>query len=319
MTVLVLGVEIPDDQLARAVDTGFGRVPELLDNAGIGYVVFGSDRATRAVASVSPLLVATAFARRTHGLGLVAAASPQRDHPYNIARRTASLDHISGGRAGWLALPSDHTLALGAPEHGIWAASDAPTAAPLLADAVGAVRALWRTWPAESLDLDAPTPRPPRAEVRYADYTGVFATTGPLNIPTTPQGEPVVFWDYQIGDSQNADTADIAFLPIADLATAAAELPAAVTAHVRVDGHDSDLLNLVKELAATSRTAGVLIRLDVVDLPDFAEDILPELVGADLVRTRTTRQTLREYLDIRRRAEPDPLRLRPVFAPACVS
>ncbi|MFD9663150.1 LLM class flavin-dependent oxidoreductase [Rhodococcus sp. NPDC059968] len=316
MTTLVLGVEIPDDQLAHAVGNGFDRVPELLDEAGIGYVVLGADRGTYAAASVSPLLVGTVFARRTYGLGIVAAASPQRDHPYNIARRTASLDHISGGRAGWLAIRSDQSIVLGAPEHGTWAEPTALPGASLLADATAAVRALWRTWPIESLTLDAPSPRPPQAEVRYADHAGVFATTGPLNVPTTPQGEPVVFWNYRTGESEAAGVADVAVVTASDHASAATELPATVTAHVRVDGRQPDLLSLVKELAAApAAVSGVLVRVDIADLHNFVEHILPELVGTDLVRTRTTRQTLREYLDITRRSELEPQRLRPVFAP----
>ncbi|WP_024800116.1 LLM class flavin-dependent oxidoreductase [Nocardia sp. BMG51109] len=314
---LVIGVDIPDHQLARSLDDGFGRVPELLDAAGVGYVVFGTDRSEPAGPSLNPVLLGTVFARRTTGLGIVAAAAPQRDHPFNLARRIASLDHISGGRAGWLALRADHGIALGAPEQGSWAAPGTPTEAPLLADAVRAARALWRTWPIESLTTEVPARRPPEAEIRYADHTGVFATTGPLNVPTTPQGEPIVLWDYRTGDARNAGTADVAFLSDRDHVAAVTELPDTVAGHVRFDGRDPRLRSRIEQLAAESGSvSGVLIRLDLADLRGFLDLTLPALSDAGIVRLRTAPGTLREHLGIARRTDPDPLRLRPVFASA---
>ncbi|MBB5916104.1 alkanesulfonate monooxygenase SsuD/methylene tetrahydromethanopterin reductase-like flavin-dependent oxidoreductase (luciferase family) [Nocardia transvalensis] len=315
MTV-VLGVEVPDDQLARSVGTDFERAPELLDQAGVGYVVLGADRASpgRPPGALDPTLAGVFFARRTHGLGLIVAAAPQRDHPFNIARRTASLDHIARGRGGWLASRTDHALALGSPPHGSWAPPDAPTGAALLADAVTAARALWRTWPAASLAEDL-TGRPPEAEVRYADHTGVYATTGPLNVPTTPQGEPVVAWDYRPGDAGRAAVADIAFVTTRDHPAAASELPDTVAIHVRLDGRDPELVSRISELASWE-TAGVLIRLDLAAIPRFVEHTVPALSGAGTVRLRGPAPALRDHLGVARRADPDPRRLRPVFASA---
>ncbi|WP_345498956.1 LLM class flavin-dependent oxidoreductase [Nocardia callitridis] len=317
MTSLALGVEIPDDQLARSVPTGFDRLPELLDDAGVGYVVLGGDRGTGATASLSPTLVGTFFARRTRGLGVVVSAAPQRDHPFNIARRTSALDHISGGRAGWLALRSDSALALGAAPHGTWAPSTTPTGPALLADAITAARALWRTWPIESLAADLQLgARPPEAEVRYADHEGVFATTGPLNAPTTPQGEPIVLWDYRFGDATHLAGADIAFVAAHEDLAAAAELPDQVDLHLRLDGADPHLPDRIAELAAAHTASGVLIRLDTAAVADFVEHTLPTLTDSVRLRDPDTTLTLRDHLGIARRPDPDPLRLRPVYVPA---
>ena len=46
-------------------------------------------------------MLLTALARVTSHIGLIATASTTYNAPYNLARRFASLDHISGGRAGW--------------------------------------------------------------------------------------------------------------------------------------------------------------------------------------------------------------------------
>ncbi len=315
MATLVVGVEIPDDQLSGLVRTGFARIPELLDDAGVGYVVLGADRDAPAGASLSPVLAGTVFARRTHGLGIVTAASPQRDHPYNIARRTASLDHIAGGRAGWLALRADHGNALGAPGYGTWAPATAQPGPHILAEAVTAARALWRTWPIESLTADV-SDRPAYTEVRYADHTGVFPTTGPLNVPTTPQGEPIVLWNYRRGDGEHSASADIVVVEARENDAAAAELPATVTTHLRLDGRDPELPSRIQHSAAGGSVSGVLIRLDLAELPGFVGKTLPALSDAGLIRRRAGEPTLRAYLGIPRRPGPALERLRPVFAPA---
>ena len=57
--------------------------------------------AARTVTSFEPLTLLSALAGATERIGLIATASTTFDEPYHIARRFASLDHISGGRAGW--------------------------------------------------------------------------------------------------------------------------------------------------------------------------------------------------------------------------
>lgn len=316
----VLGLEIPDELLARTAGTGFAGLPELLDAAGAGYVLLGADRTRSTGASLNPVLAGTIFARRTVGLGIVAAAAPQRDHPFNIARRIASLDHISGGRAGWLAARTDRATALGASARGVWASGDGPAGAGLLADAVTAARALWRTWPIESLTREtAAAQRPPDVEVRYADHTGVFPTTGPLNVPTTPQGEPVVWWDHETSDGDHLGAADIAVVAPGGLAV---PVPPTVTRHVRLRD-DAHLRARIEELAhAEPGVTGVLVRIDPVELPHFLRRVLPGLAESGLVRlrppldARATTPTLRDHLGIARRPEPDPLGFRPVYLPA---
>ncbi|MFF2083685.1 LLM class flavin-dependent oxidoreductase [Nocardia sp. NPDC058176] len=321
---LVVGVEISDGELARAVGTGFDEVAGLLDGAGIGYVVLGADRADGATESLSPAIAGTLFARRTRGLGIVAAASPQRDHPYNIARRLASLDHLAHGRAGWLALREDRSTTLGQVARGSWTGPEPLGAAPL-ADAVTAARALWRTWPIETLTGTD-------SFVRHADHTGQYSTTGPLNVPTTPQGEPVVWWRYERGDDPgHVGVADVAIVAPGEIDTARAELPESVHRHVRIDnadlaGHTGDRADVhgsalpggptLADLAARDDVHGVLIRLDLAALPDFAERTLPALAAAGLVRLRVSggTSTLRDHLGIARRTEPDLSRHRLVFA-----
>ncbi len=53
------------------------------------------------VTSFEPFTLLSALAGATERIGLVATASTTFDEPYHIARRFASLDHLSGGRAAW--------------------------------------------------------------------------------------------------------------------------------------------------------------------------------------------------------------------------
>jgi alkanesulfonate monooxygenase SsuD/methylene tetrahydromethanopterin reductase-like flavin-dependent oxidoreductase (luciferase family) len=55
----------------------------------------------RPAGALEPTVLLTALAMATSRIGLIATASTTYNAPYNLARRFASLDHVSGGRAGW--------------------------------------------------------------------------------------------------------------------------------------------------------------------------------------------------------------------------
>ncbi|WP_230595759.1 LLM class flavin-dependent oxidoreductase [Rhodococcoides fascians] len=264
----------------RLRDVPSGGVAELaraasaLDASGTGFVVLGTQ-----VGGLDPSTVASFLARRTSGLGLVVEAAPQRDHPYNIARRVASLDHLTRGRAGWWVLSDDDSTELGLGVRSSWVDAPRSTRNP---DAVTAVRALWRTWPAAAVVGDVESNIFTRAEdIRYADHRGVFTTAGPLTVPTTPQGEPVIFGP---GTSDIAVEGDTAF------------------ASVSVDAIGS---------ALDAGASGVVV--DVHDLDAWLHDVLPGLIQDGVVRPRRSTTTLRGYLNIGLPAEPDLSANRPVY------
>ena len=77
-------------------------------------------RRSATVTSFEPLTLLSSLAMVTERIGLVATASTTFDEPYHIARRFASLDHISGGRAGWNIVTTsnpDAALNFGMTEH----------------------------------------------------------------------------------------------------------------------------------------------------------------------------------------------------------
>src|ERR1022692_22951 len=57
--------------------------------------------AHRPAGALEPTVLLTALAMATSHIGLIATASTTYNEPYNLARRFASVDHVSGGRAGW--------------------------------------------------------------------------------------------------------------------------------------------------------------------------------------------------------------------------
>ena len=82
--------------LARIAERGkfdsifFADSPVLFGNVG-----------RRPAGSLEPTVLLTAIAAATSRIGLIATASTTYNEPFNLARRFASVDHVSGGRAGW--------------------------------------------------------------------------------------------------------------------------------------------------------------------------------------------------------------------------
>ncbi len=64
-------------------------------------VLFTNPPERRPSAKLEPTIVLTAIAAATSRIGLIGTASTSYNDPYNLARRFASLDYVSGGRAGW--------------------------------------------------------------------------------------------------------------------------------------------------------------------------------------------------------------------------
>ncbi|MFT4307402.1 MAG: LLM class flavin-dependent oxidoreductase [Microbacterium sp.] len=144
-----------------------------------------------------PITVLAALAMRTSRIGLVATASTTFSEPYPLARQIASLDQISGGRAGWNAV----TSSVGSQNfaHREWPDHDARYVRA--EEFVDVVTGLWDGWEPDALIRD-------RAAGRFADPDRVhpldhrgphFQVAGPLNVPRSPQGRPVI---VQAGSSQ---------------------------------------------------------------------------------------------------------------------
>ena len=172
------------------------------DELPVAFSVLGIDRVDgsqpAAVTLASSAVGATLAGATKHGRFLVA-ATPQRDHPYNIARRIASLGHLSRGRSGLLIGVRDAYAPEGPPEAPAWGGAGLGGGAPLNArtayDAAYAVRALERSWPYDSIIGDRDSGILVQSNrIVHVDIDQSFPIAGPLNVPEPPTGASVIAW-----------------------------------------------------------------------------------------------------------------------------
>lgn len=147
---------------------------------------------------LEPLTLLSGVATRTKSIGLVGTLTTSYNAPFNVARRFASLDHISGGRAGWNVVTSGDAGTAG--NYGLDEHYDYDTRYGRASEHVKLVQALWDSYEPDALPRDRATARFLDPEKLHAlHHRGEhFSVAGPLNIERPPQGQPVIF---QAGDS----------------------------------------------------------------------------------------------------------------------
>ncbi|ALJ18541.1 LLM class flavin-dependent oxidoreductase [Microbacterium sp. No. 7] len=147
---------------------------------------------------LEPLTLLSGVATRTSRIGLVGTLTTSYNAPFNVARRFASLDHISGGRAGWNVVTSGDAGTAG--NYGLDEHYDYDTRYGRASEHVAVVRALWDSYEPDALPRDRETGRfLDREKLHALHHHGEhFSVAGPLNLERPPQGQPVIF---QAGDS----------------------------------------------------------------------------------------------------------------------
>ena len=140
-----------------------------------------------------PVTLLSAIAMMTQRIGLVATATTTYEAPFSLARKFASLDHLSGGRAAWNLVTTSHAddaLNFGHAEH-----MPRDERYARAREFVAVVKGLWDSWADDAFLEDAATGRfldPDRVHVlgHHGDY---LDCRGPLNMARPPQGHPVLF------------------------------------------------------------------------------------------------------------------------------
>jgi len=160
----------------------------------------GNSIGRRPSGTLEPTLVLTALAGVTTRIGLIATASTSYNEPYNLARRFASLDHISAGRAGWNIVTS---AGLDAARN--FNLEELPAHAERYARAAEFVDVslkLWDSWDDDAVLADKERGVWGDDEKLYPpSYVGkYFKVAGPLNVPRSPQGYPFL---VQAGSSED--------------------------------------------------------------------------------------------------------------------
>jgi FMN-dependent oxidoreductase (nitrilotriacetate monooxygenase family) len=140
---------------------------------------------------LEPITVLAALATSTARVGLIATASTTYSEPFNLARQFASIDHMSGGRAGWNIVTS--WLAAAARNYGGTTQVSHADRYARGEEFVQVVKALWDSWADDAVIDDragGQYARPDR--IRPINHEGEFyKVAGPLNMPRVPQGRPV--------------------------------------------------------------------------------------------------------------------------------
>jgi len=162
---------------------------------------------------LEPLTLLSALAVTTRHIGLVGTLTTSYNEPFNVARRLASLDLISKGRAGWNVVTSGDAGTAG--NYGRDEHYDYDTRYSRAKEHVQVVQGLWQSWEDDAFVRDRSTGRYfDPAKLHALNHKGEhFAVVGPLNLQRSPQGQPVIF---QAGDSEQgrelgAAIADVVF------------------------------------------------------------------------------------------------------------
>lgn len=276
-------------------------------------------RISRSV-SFEPITLLSALAPVTEHIGLVATASTTFNEPFHIARKFASLDLLTGGRAGWNLVTSnsdlearnfnlDHHV-----EHG-----ERYDRAREFADVV---TGLWQSYeryafPRDTaggifLDID---------KLHVLEHRGEhFRVRGPLNVPPSPQGRPII---VQAGSSEDgrrlaAETADVIFTAQQTLADAIA-FRADIRARAEAAGRDPDRIKVLPGILpfigrTVAEAEALFDELQALIHPAVAINLLGHAIGGfdlsaypldgpvpELPETNGPRSRQRLLLDLARR------------------
>ena len=200
-------------QYAQTLERGKFDAFFMADHLAVLNMPMAALKRSATVTSFDPLTLLPALAMVTKHLGLIATASTTFEPAYTIARRFASLDHISDGRAGWnLVTTSNPDAALN------FGMDDQMPHAERYARAreyFDVVTGLWDSWADDAFirDVDSGIYFDPD-RLHVLDHKGKYLKVrGPLNIGRPIQGWPIV---VQAGASDAgrqlaAETAEVVF------------------------------------------------------------------------------------------------------------
>ncbi len=237
-------------------------------------------RRSATVTSFEPLTLLSSLAMVTERIGLVATASTTFDEPYHIARRFASLDHISGGRAGWNIVTTsnpDAALNFGMTEH-----VEHDERYRRAHEFFDVVTGLWDSWADDAWlrDQDSGLFFDER-RLHVLDHHGEHLNVrGPLNIARPIQGWPVIVQAgaSEAGKDLAARTAEVIFGSSRTIEDAR-RFYADMQARLRAAGRAPDALKVLPGALVTvgRSTQEAIDRQALLDSLVHVESALPNL------------------------------------------
>jgi FMN-dependent oxidoreductase (nitrilotriacetate monooxygenase family) len=254
--------------------------------------VLWSDPGRRPSGKLEPTLLLAALAVSTSRIGLIATASTSYNEPYNLARRFASLDHLSAGRAGWNIVTTAGDAA--ARNFGL---EDQPlhrTRYERADEFLDVSTKLWDSWADDAIVADKQAGVHARQDrVHGIGHRGTFfRVDGPLNVPRSPQAYPLL---VQAGSSEDgkefaAKWADAVFTAQPTLGESQAfyaDLKRRAAAAGRDPGHVVVLPGIVPVIGDTEAEARELdAELDRLIAPRYAVVQLAQTLRVDPERLK---------------------------------
>ena len=242
--------------------------------------------------TLEPTVLLTALAGATERIGLIATASTTYNEPYNLARRFASLDIVSGGRAGWNIVTTAQLDA--ARNFNLEQIPAHRERYERAAEFVDVSLKLWDSWDDDVVLADKDSGVWGDQEKIYppAHRGAHFQVAGALNVPRTPQGHPLL---VQAGSSENgrnfaaryAEAIFTAHQTLADAQEFYDDLKRRAAEHGRDPDHVKILPGIVPLIGDTEAEARQLeTELNRLIRAEFALPILAELLGVEVADLR---------------------------------
>ncbi|WP_189131958.1 LLM class flavin-dependent oxidoreductase [Wenjunlia tyrosinilytica] len=270
-------------ELARTAERGKLDSVFLAD----GLALWGNAR-HNVLGGFEPLTLLSALAAVTEHVGLIATVSTTFNEPFHTARKFASLDHLSGGRAGWNIVTSgsvDEARNFGQDEH-----LEHRLRYDRAREFVDVATKLWDSWEDEAPVIDrergvyADTDK-----VRAIDHEGeYFRVRGPLNVQRSPQGYPLL---VQAGSSedgkefaaQHAEAVFTAQQTLADGQTFYKDLKSRLAGHGRAPQELKILPGICPVIGSTEAEARALEEeLTALQVPEYGLHQLSKMLDVDL-------------------------------------
>lgn len=199
-------------ELAREAERGLFDAYFLADGLAVAFGG-GTEGGNAKVAGFEPVTLFAALAPLTTNLGFIATASTTYEEPYNTARKFASLDLISDGRAGWNVVTTTSDAA--AQNFNLDGQLPHADRYKRATEHVEVVKKLWDSFEDDVFLRDKETGAfYDTARVHYTDHEGAhFKVKGPLNVSRSPQGHPVIVQAGASDDGRSlaALTAEVIF------------------------------------------------------------------------------------------------------------
>jgi alkanesulfonate monooxygenase len=200
-------------QLIRKLEAGKFDAFFMADHLAVLNMPVNALKRSHTVTSFEPFTLLSALAGATERIGLIATGSTTFDAPYHVARRFASLDHISGGRAGWNIVTTsnpDAALNFGLDDH-----MEHAERYKRAREFYDVVTGLWDSFADDAFvhDVEQGLYFDP-ARMHVLNHNGKYLKVrGPLNIARSPQGWPVIVQAGASDDGKQlaAETAEAVF------------------------------------------------------------------------------------------------------------